>query len=174
MAEAMLPTRYQVLTKDYRNFIPAPPSIITEASWVERNQLAEKYYPHIFELLAFDEDHLIDILIDVEQDEKPPAYFPVGPPDSPRPLAWLPRRSHLEWHLFRGVAPAARRPAISTSMRAAVIARDGYVCQLCRGPVEPNDVHLDHIHPFSKGGRTTVNNLQVTHSRCNMSKGARV
>src|SRR5574337_230358 len=92
MASPIVTKRQPVLTKDYRNFIPAPPSVITEESWVERNRLAAKYYPHIWDLLAFDEDHLIDILIDVEQDEKPAAYFPVGPSDSPRPLAWLPKR----------------------------------------------------------------------------------
>lgn len=172
MAKAMLPTRHPVLTKDWRNFIPGQPSIITEASWQERNRLWDKYYSHAFDLLAFDEDHLVDILIEVEQDKKPQRYRPVGPP-GPFPLAWLPRRSWLEWHLFRGVAPDARRPAISPGLRASVIARDGLVCGICTGPVEPDDVHLDHIKPFSKGGPTTAGNLRVTHSRCNMSRGAR-
>lgn len=162
------------LLKDYRHFIPGQPSVITEESWLERDRLAGRYYPHIMPLLAFDEDHLIGILIDVEEEEKPEAYFPVGPPDSPRPLAMLPRRSHLEWHLFRGVAPAARRPAISPALRAAVIARDGFICGICRGEVEPGDVHLDHIKPHSKGGPTTFGNLRVTHSTCNMRKGAKL
>ena len=170
----MVATSQPVLTKDYRNFIPAPPSVITEESWQERNRLAAKYYPHIFDLLAFGEDHLIDILIDVESDEKPEQYFPVAAGGSRHPLAWLPRRAHLEWHLFRGIAPAARRPSITPRIRAAVIVRDGFICQLCGGPVDPADVHLDHIKPFSLGGPTTVDNLQVAHSRCNMSKGARV
>ena len=161
------------LTKDYRQFLGCPPSVLNEESWKERDRLAAKHYPQIHDLLAFDEDHLIDILIDVEGDEKPPEFFPVGPSDSPRPLAWLPKRSWLEWHLFRGIAPAARRPGISPTIRAAVIARDGYTCQLCGGGVEPGDVHLDHIKPFSKGGPTTVHNLQVTHSLCNIRKGNR-
>jgi hypothetical protein len=67
-----------------------------------------------------------------------------------------------------------RRPRISQWLKAAVIDRDGLVCQLCFGPVELNDIHLDHIRPFSHGGPTSLANLQVTHSRCNMSKGARV
>ena len=167
MAKPMVASRQPVLTKDWRNFIPASPSVITEASWVERNRLADKHYPQIFDLLAFGEDHLIDILIEVEQDEKPPREFRVIG-------GWLPKRSWLEWHLFRGIAPCVRRPAIPPHMRAAVIARDGYVCQLCGGDVEPSDVHLDHVVPFSRGGPTTVKNLQVTHARCNLSKGARI
>lgn len=169
----MVATYQPRLTEDYTYFIPAPPSIITDASWRERDRLAAKYYPRIMDILDFPEDRLIDILIDVEQDEKPAQYFPVGPPDSPRPLAWLPKRSYLEWHLFRGVAPDARRPTISPGLRAAVIARDGYVCGICAVDVDPSDVHLDHIKPHSKGGPTTLGNLRVTHSRCNMSKGAR-
>lgn len=162
------------LTPDFHYFIPEPPSIITEASWIERDRLAAKHYPQIMDLLAFGESHLIDILIDVECDEKPPAEFPVGAAGSASPLAWLPKRSWLEWHLFRGIAPAARRPTISPGLRAAVIARDGYVCQLCGLPVDPSDVHIDHIKPHSKGGATVLGNLQVTHSRCNLMKGARV
>jgi 5-methylcytosine-specific restriction endonuclease McrA len=55
-----------------------------------------------------------------------------------------------------------------------VIDRDGYLCGICGGDVEPTDVHLDHIYPYSLGGPTTFNNLRVTHSRCNVKKGARI
>ena len=160
-----------VLAKDHRHFIPEPPSIITAASWDTRNALAERHYPQIMDLMAFDEWHIIDILIDVEQDEKPPREFPVGP--GRYPIAWLPRRSWLEWHLFRGIAPAARRATIPPHVREFVIARDGYVCGICSGEVDPADVHLDHIKPRSKGGPDTADNLQVAHSTCNLRKGAK-
>lgn len=173
MASPMIRTSQPVLTKDYREFIPEPPSVITDGSWVERDRLADKHYPHIYDLLAFPEDRLIDILLDVEEDKKPDPYFPVGAVGSRVPLAWLPRRSWLEWHLFRGIAPDARRPGISPALRDFVIKRDGYVCGICGGEVEPGDVHLDHIKPFSKGGPTSVSNLQVAHSLCNMRKGAK-
>ena len=154
------------LTPDFRYFIPAPPSVITEASWRERDRLAGKFYPQIMDLLAFGEDHLIDILIDVEGDEKPPREFRVIG-------AMLQSRSWLEWHLFRGIAPAARRPSILPALRAMVIERDGHVCQICHGAVEPGDIHLDHIKPVSRGGPTTFANLRVAHSLCNIRKGAR-
>lgn len=159
---------------DFHDFIPAQPSVITEASWIERDRLAARHYPHIMDLLTFGAEHLISILIDVECDTKPPAEFPVGCPGTPFPLAWLPSRSHLEWHLFRGIAPNARRPTIPAWLRGHVIERDGYTCGICHGEVKPSDVHLDHIHPFSKGGRTNAANLRVTHSRCNIRKGAKV
>lgn len=85
----------------------------------------------------------------------------------------IPSRAWYEWHWARGIDPDGGREPIPASLRAAVIERDGFVCQLCDGEVEPGDIHLDHIKPYSKGGPTTLSNLQVTHSRCNLEKGAR-
>ena len=160
------------LTPDWRHYIPAPPSIITEESWQLRNDLAAKHYPQIVDLLTFDEDRLVGVLTEVEQDEKPPAEFPVGAPGSSRPLAWLPKRSHLEWHLFRNIVPGLRRRPIPATVRALVLERDGLTCQICFDSVSPDDVHLDHIRPHSRGGLETVGNLRVTHSTCNMKRGA--
>ena len=161
------------LVLDHRRFIPAPPSVITAESWEKRNALADRYYPDIMDLLAFGEDRLWGILWEVEQDEKPAREFPVGAAGATYPLAWLPKRSWLEWHLFRGAAPAARRAAIPAHVRDFVLNRDGNVCQICHGEVEPDDIHLDHIHPWSRGGPDTAANLRVTHSTCNLRKGAR-
>lgn len=47
------------------------------------------------------------------------------------------------------------------------------ICQLCFDLVEIKDLHLDHIQPWSKGGSDALDNLQVTHSWCNLSKGNR-
>lgn len=68
---------------------------------------------------------------------------------------------------------AERTKANRGELRASVIARDGYVCGICGGDVEAGDVHLDHIRPVSKGGPTTFDNLRVTHSFCNISRGNR-
>lgn len=59
--------------------------------------------------------------------------------------------------------------------RLAVFRRDGGVCQLkvkCDGvKLTWDDWHCDHIQPWSKGGKTTVENGQVACSDCNLSKG---
>lgn len=159
--------------RDYREYILADSPVITEESWELRNELEARHYPQIMPLLSFGDDHLLDILIDVEQPTRPSREFPIGAPDDPKPVAYLSRRSWLEWSLFRGVAPDARRPAIPAWIKRRVIERDGMVCQLCHLTVEAGDMHLDHIKPFSLGGATDVNNLQVTHSTCNMRKGAK-
>lgn len=53
-----------------------------------------------------------------------------------------------------------------------VVRRDGQVCQECNKPVPDNDVEFDHIIPFSKGGRSTVENLRLVHKDCNRKKKA--
>ncbi len=99
----------------------------------------------------------------------PPARYLIA--SDPRSM--IESRAWYEWHWSRGVDPGARRPKISESLRAAVIARDGLVCGICADPVEVSDVHLDHVRPFSHGGPTTLGNLRVAHSRCNLVRGAR-
>lgn len=64
-----------------------------------------------------------------------------------------------------------RRPTIPAHVRRAVYARDSGACVRCGAT---DDLALDHIHPFSKGGPDTVANLQVLCRSCNSKKGARV
>lgn len=63
------------------------------------------------------------------------------------------------------------RPKIPSALRTAVYERDGWACVIC-GAAE--DLTLDHIHPFSRGGEDTYDNLQAMCRSCNSSKGARV
>lgn len=61
-----------------------------------------------------------------------------------------------------------------------IFKRDGYICQLCGKPTNP-DVHyynseypsIDHIIPLSKGGTHEPDNVQCSHNGCNKSKGNR-
>lgn len=60
---------------------------------------------------------------------------------------------------------------ISTFIRRQVIERDGYHCVYCDEDLTQGEIHLDHIIPESKGGPTTIDNLQVTCRKCNTAKG---
>ena len=93
-------------------------------------------------------------------------YGKTGTPDG-----WYEIVRFADLARFGGCGP---RPAISADLRRRVIERDGYVCQLCGGPVHPSDLHLDHRRPHSLGGVTEEHNLQVSHSFCNISKGNRI
>ena len=59
--------------------------------------------------------------------------------------------------------------------------RDGWVCGLCEGEVDPEiqwpdsmSVSIDHIVPLSRGGDDTPANVRLAHLGCNSARGARV
>lgn len=60
---------------------------------------------------------------------------------------------------------------IPQDVKAAVWQRDGGRCKQC-GAQEY--LEFDHIIPFSRGGASTVNNLQLLCRRCNQKKGAHI
>ena len=121
-------------------------------------------------LEEFPADMRAEIEAEIAAPAPPDQWFPVGAPRSMRPLAWMPSRGWYAWHWARDIDPEGGRGGIPALVRAAVLKRDGYVCQLCFDYVKPADVHLDHIAPYSHGGPDTVGNLR---SRCNMRRGAR-
>jgi hypothetical protein len=66
-----------------------------------------------------------------------------------------------------------RRRNVPLNVRLAVLKRDGFRCVLCgRSPANELGVvlHLDHVHPFSLGGESTVDNLQTLCQACNLGK----
>lgn len=44
-------------------------------------------------------------------------------------------------------------------------------CAICNNRIlDIDDAHVDHIMPFSRGGKTTFDNAQLTHKYCNLVK----
>lgn len=83
--------------------------------------------------------------------------------------AGLPRKQDLartEWGAARKRAIASKEP----------------YCAICHGyidvtlpPFAPLSVEVDHIVPRSRGGALyALENLQLTHSKCNRKKGAKM
>lgn len=62
------------------------------------------------------------------------------------------------------------RPTIPPFLRQAIHQRDGWRCLHC-GTTER--LELDHIRPWSKGGKTEIGNLQTLCRSCNYEKGAK-
>lgn len=56
-------------------------------------------------------------------------------------------------------------------LKVQVLMRDGNKCRLCGVTVTGDDIHFDHIFPWSKGGETTLENLQVLCKTHNLAKG---
>jgi len=82
-----------------------------------------------------------------------------------------------------GTPPRTRRDAErvnkrdpSWGLRFKVLQRDRFRCQLCGRSPATNlscNLHVDHIVPYSKGGRTTLENLRTLCAECNIGRGNR-
>lgn len=72
-------------------------------------------------------------------------------------------------------APAPR--SISLGLRYRILSRDRFRCVIC-GASPAKDVrvelHIDHIIPWSRGGKNVQDNLRILCSKCNLGKGARM
>ena len=69
--------------------------------------------------------------------------------------------------------PAGRRTQrhVNWRQRAIVLMRDGARCRLCGAdPHSGATLHIDHIVPWSRGGETVTENLQVLCEMCNIGK----
>lgn len=64
-----------------------------------------------------------------------------------------------------------QRNLMTPKIRKQIKERDRYTCQIC-GKYMHDEVglHIDHIKPVSKGGKTVPSNLQVLCSKCNGRK----
>lgn len=99
--------------------------------------------------------------------------------------AQLWKRARGGWEMLRAVpsVPGGRpvplwemertdyRRKIPAWLRDHVFERDGHACVSCGSD---EDLTLDHIYPWSLGGKDNEGNLRVLCRSCNASKGARI
>ena len=64
--------------------------------------------------------------------------------------------------------PKKKKKKTCQELRLQVFERDAYRCKHC-GTQE--NLRVDHIHPESKGGLATMDNLQTLCTTCNSKKG---
>jgi len=82
----------------------------------------------------------------------------------------------IRWSKKRTAVVPDNRPAVQSryipeDMKRFVMRRDNYQCRSCGSELYPE---IDHIIPFSLGGPTHPDNLQVLCRGCNSQKRARV
>jgi len=107
----------------------------------------------------------------------PPPGWPLPPSDWTPSADWQPDPSWpsapVGWQFWitDDQAPTGQRNtrAIPQDVKIAVAARDGGRCRQCSSA---QDLHFDHVIPWSKGGANTVQNIQLLCGRCNRRKGA--
>lgn len=73
--------------------------------------------------------------------------------------------------------PAAEQRTVRLGLRYTVLRRDHFRCSNCgRSPATHLGcvLHVDHIHAFARGGKTTLENLKTLCDDCNLGKGSTV
>jgi hypothetical protein len=78
--------------------------------------------------------------------------------------------------VYKTIAPEADRRDIRLGLRYAVLKRDCFRCVVCgRSPATHLGLvlHVDHIIPIAKGGKTVIENLRSLCEDCNLGKGSR-
>lgn len=63
-----------------------------------------------------------------------------------------------------------QRKLMTAELRTQIIERDDSICQICGKKCKNNEIEIDHIKPISKGGKTSLSNLQVLCMTCNRKK----
>ena len=91
--------------------------------------------------------------------------------------AWQKANPDLR-HTYRAQRKARLRGAqVERVYFRAIYERDKGICQVCKKPVRyhhkgPEQASLDHILPIAFGGHHVADNVQLTHLRCNIRRGA--
>jgi len=89
-------------------------------------------------------------------------------------------QTKIRWTKFRTlVDPIIDGTVVEPRFFDFVFRKDLYdkspVCQLCKNQIHSlDDSTVDHIIPYSKGGKTTPNNAQLSHRGCNARKNAQM
>lgn len=83
-------------------------------------------------------------------------------------------RQKVKFYRKKNKTPHSKRKSISSSYRDIIIdfllKRDGLVCGLCKESLENSAFHIDHRIPVALGGPDTMENIQLTHPKCNLEQ----
>ena len=88
-------------------------------------------------------------------------------------LAWLYFRRRRRSRVTESTDEPTPRSRIPAGLRYEVLKRDGGECVVDGRKPPEWPLHIDHIVPLSKGGKTTLDNLQTLCAECNLGKGNR-
>lgn len=70
---------------------------------------------------------------------------------------------------------AEQRRLMTDSLRYDILVRDGFRCKICgASAADGAKLHVDHILPVSKGGKTEKANLRTLCERCNLGKSNKI
>ncbi len=87
------------------------------------------------------------------------------------------KRKRGSYYLDQGIWDAlcrVERGKVGWSVRKAIFTRDNCECQKCHCRFPVSKLEVDHIIPVSKGGKSTMDNLQTLCHDCNYKKGSAI
>lgn len=64
----------------------------------------------------------------------------------------------------------SRARSVSQNIKFRIMERDNYTCVYCGEKCIENELNIDHIVPYSKGGVSDINNLATSCVSCNREK----
>lgn len=64
----------------------------------------------------------------------------------------------------------SRARSVSQNIKFRIMERDNYTCVYCGEKCIENELNIDHIVPYSKGGVSDINNLATSCISCNREK----
>jgi len=83
---------------------------------------------------------------------------------------------YMQWRNGKKYDETSKRERryMTDQLRYDVLKRDNFTCQKCGATAKDGvKLHVDHIIPVYKGGKTTMSNLQTLCERCNIGKGTK-
>ena len=87
------------------------------------------------------------------------------------------RRSGIYEYVLSGESPECEKclslRTFTPNQKRAAYERQGGKCALCGKQCDISAMQGDHVIPWSIGGKTVPDNLQMLCARCNLSKGAK-
>ena len=82
------------------------------------------------------------------------------------------KKSGIYEYLLTGNESKLNIRAFDRRMQLAAYEKQGHKCAICGKKFDFEQMHGDHIKPWSKGGHTTQENCQMLCRDCNLRKGA--
>lgn len=80
-------------------------------------------------------------------------------------------QQYMKNYLEKKATKEYQRQKMTLSLRYDVMKRDNFHCVLCgRSEADGVTLHVDHIMPVAKGGKTEMTNLRTLCNECNMGK----
>ena len=83
-------------------------------------------------------------------------------------------RSRLDYKTYSNLAKV-ERGNVSDSLRYDILNRDHFRCSICGASAKEGvRLHVDHIIPIAKGGKSVPENLRTLCERCNIGKSDKI